>query len=68
MGDDLSDYERLRLENIKRNAEFLSSLGIQDVTRNFTTNEDAGKNKSRKASKHPQSENDLNLKIKKILN
>eukprot|EP01033_Poteriospumella_lacustris_P018669 gene18669-13445_t len=30
-GDDLSDYERLRLENIRRNAEFLAGLGLQDV-------------------------------------
>jgi hypothetical protein len=31
MTDDLSDYERVRLENIKRNAEFLAGLGLQDV-------------------------------------
>ena len=28
INDDLSDYERLRLENIRRNQEFLSSLGL----------------------------------------
>jgi superfamily II DNA helicase RecQ len=28
MEDDLSDYERVRLENIRRNAEFLRSLGL----------------------------------------
>ena len=28
MSDDLSDYERIRLENIKRNEEFLQNLGL----------------------------------------
>lgn len=28
---DLSDYERLRLENIRRNAAFLASLGLSDT-------------------------------------
>lgn len=28
---DLSEYERLRLENIRRNAEFLAQLGIQST-------------------------------------
>jgi len=31
MGDDLSSYERLRLENIKRNNAFLASLGLDDI-------------------------------------
>lgn len=31
MGDDLSYYERLRLENIKRNNAFLTSLGLDDI-------------------------------------
>jgi hypothetical protein len=29
--DDLSDYERVRLENIRRNANFLASLGLEDT-------------------------------------
>jgi hypothetical protein len=28
MGDDLSDYERLRLENIRRNQAQLAALGL----------------------------------------
>ena len=31
MGDDLSSYERLRLENIKRNNAFFASLGLDDI-------------------------------------
>lgn len=31
MGEDLSSYERLRLENIKRNNAFLASLGLDDI-------------------------------------
>lgn len=31
MGDDLSEFERRRLENIKRNEAFLSSLGLNPV-------------------------------------
>ncbi len=30
-GDDLSEYKRKRLENIRRNQEFLAQLGIQDL-------------------------------------
>lgn len=30
LADDLSDYERLRIENIRRNAEFLAGLGITE--------------------------------------
>jgi hypothetical protein len=30
-GDDLSDYERLRIENIKRNEAFLASLGLDNI-------------------------------------
>jgi hypothetical protein len=29
--DDLSDYERMRLNNIRRNELFLQSLGLGDV-------------------------------------
>ena len=31
MGDDLSAYERLRFENIKRNEAFLASLGLDSI-------------------------------------
>lgn len=31
MADDLSDYERLRMENIKRNEAFLASLGLDSI-------------------------------------
>jgi hypothetical protein len=31
--NDLSEYERVRLENIKRNAAFLSGIGIQEQTK-----------------------------------
>ena len=37
MGDDLSDYERVRLENIRRNEAFLQNLGL------------SGKNKAEKS-------------------
>lgn len=32
---DLSEYERQRLENIKRNAEFLANLGINKIKPNI---------------------------------
>lgn len=35
--NDLSDYERLRLENIRRNAEFLKKLGIESKPVPITT-------------------------------
>lgn len=31
MNNDLSEYEQLRLENIKRNEEFLATLGLESV-------------------------------------
>lgn len=41
----LSEYELLRLENIKRNAEYLKSLGLGESTENIqsNTNEAIGK-------------------------
>ena len=33
----MSDYERVRLENIRRNAAFLSGIGIQDQTKLIST-------------------------------
>lgn len=37
--NDLSEYEKIRLENIKRNALFLSSLGLGIVSRTETVDE-----------------------------
>lgn len=46
----LSEYELLRLENIKRNAEYLKSLGLGESTENIRTitNEAIGKTSSTK--------------------
>lgn len=41
--DDLSEYERLRLENIRRNADFLASLGIKDVIQQRLETKEADK-------------------------
>ena len=35
MGDDLSDYERVRLANIQRNNQFLLNLGISEVKKDI---------------------------------
>ena len=34
---DISDYERLRMENIRRNEEFLGSIGLDDVKQSITS-------------------------------
>lgn len=48
--DDMSDYERLRLENIKRNEAFLASLGLQTIKPAATVSvKDEVLNKKRKA-------------------
>lgn len=37
MSDDLNDYERRRLENIKRNEDFLSALGLGVLKQSLST-------------------------------
>ena len=48
--DLLSDYERLRLENIRQNAAFMESLGIPDAV--FAINESGGARLGRRRLKN----------------
>jgi hypothetical protein len=36
LSESVSDYEKTRLENIKRNTEFLESIGIDSIKKEFT--------------------------------
>ena len=57
----LSDYERIREENIRRNAEFLASLGLEGVKPNVpaTTTTGRGKSGNRKRRQAPAVVTDL---------
>ena len=47
MGDDLSEYERRRLENIQRNNAFLASLGFEAPIEASQRSRDGSEDKSR---------------------
>ena len=56
------DYEKLRIENIKRNAEFLASLGLENLKPKISMNETKPKALNTKKTKRIESDQILPLR------
>ena len=61
MDSDLSDYEKLRLENIRRNANFLATLGISDQKTNISQYV-----KANTVAKQPKREREIINKVEPV--
>jgi hypothetical protein len=59
---DACDYEKLRIENIKRNAEFLASLGLENLKPKILMNETKSKAPNTKKTKRKESDQILPLR------